>query len=99
MPDNESELRKYINKLEARIEALEKSAEERMHNLSDKWFKRPTSEHRAPKVGDKQAERELRLVLMGPPGAGTLNNHVKCLLCLSDTNYPFCREGYPIAEN
>lgn len=72
MPDNnESELRKYIHKLEARIEALEKSAEDRMHNISDKLFKRSPSEHAVPTQGGKHAERELRLVLMGPPGAGT----------------------------
>ena len=67
MPDkDESELRKYIHKLEARIESLEKAAEERMHSFSDKWFKR-TPESQKP-----TAERELRMILMGPPGAGTV---------------------------
>lgn len=67
----ESELRKYIRKLEARIEALEKSAEDRMHSFSGKWFKRspPTSESAKPTV-ESHGEKELRIVLMGPPGAG-----------------------------
>ena len=52
MPDSdESDLKKYIHKLEARIEALEKSAEERMHSFSEKWFKRsPSRELRNPRM-------------------------------------------------
>jgi hypothetical protein len=75
MPDrDESELRKYIHKLEARIEALEKSAEDRVHSFSEKWFKRsPEPQHQHPSTTSKPhftPDRELRLVLMGPPGAG-----------------------------
>jgi adenylate kinase len=69
MPE-ESELKKYIHKLEARIEALEKKAEDRMHNLSDKWFKKTPSET-VQKTTDTHSANELRMVLMGPPGAGT----------------------------
>lgn len=69
MPD-ESELKKYIHKLEARIEALEKKAEDRMHNLSDKWFNKNPAET-TPQTADTHSGNELRLVLMGPPGAGT----------------------------
>ena len=68
MPD-ESELKKYIHKLEARIEALEKKAEDRMHNLSGRWLKTPVET--APKTSDTHSGNELRMVLMGPPGAGT----------------------------
>jgi hypothetical protein len=68
MPD-ESDLKKYIHKLEARIEALEKSAEERVHSFGERWFKKaPPAETSGKSVvahGD-----ELRMVLMGPPGAG-----------------------------
>jgi adenylate kinase len=75
MPDrDESDLKKYIHKLEARIEALEKSAEERMHSFSDKWFKRSPSSSPANTAKSSTPEshggRELRMVLMGPPGAG-----------------------------
>ena len=68
----DSEIRKYIQKLEARVEALEKSAETRMQNLSD-WFKRtpaepPASTTKTATVG--HSDKELRMVLMGPPGAG-----------------------------
>ena len=70
MPDSdESDLKKYIHKLEARIEALEKSAEERMHSFSEKWFKRSPSET-AKSAYESHGNRELRMVLMGPPGAG-----------------------------
>ena len=62
---DESELRKYIRKLEARIEMLEKSAEKRMQQVSDRWFKRSP-----PSVAERDANPELRMVLMGPPGAG-----------------------------
>jgi hypothetical protein len=65
---DESDLKKYIHKLEARIESLEKAAEERMHSFSGKWFKRSSPE--TPKVAETHGEGELRLVLMGPPGAG-----------------------------
>jgi hypothetical protein len=72
----ESELRKYIKMLEARVEELEKKSEarlkamektvqERLSKASDKWFKRTATEG--------SVMRELRMVLMGPPGAGTLN--------------------------
>ena len=74
MPD-ESELKKYIHKLEARIEALEKKAEDRMHNLSDKWFKKTPAET-TPKTADIHSGNELRLVLMGPPGAGTFRTQL-----------------------
>jgi len=74
MPDrDESEIKKYIHKLESRLEALEKSVEERMHNFSE-WFKRIPAETPASTTaasGDTYGERELRMVLMGPPGAGT----------------------------
>ena len=68
MPDrDESDLKKYIHKLEARIEALEKSAEERVHSLTGKWFKRSSD---TAKPADSPSKPELRMVLMGPPGAG-----------------------------
>ena len=69
MPDrDESDLRAYIRKLEARIEALEKSAEDKVHNFSERWFKRhPTDK---PKAVQVHGDGELRMVLMGPPGAG-----------------------------
>jgi len=75
MPDrDESDLKKYIHKLEARIEALEKSAEDRMHSFGGKWFKRssPTTTTTTDKpASETHSQRELRMVLMGPPGAGT----------------------------
>ena len=67
MPD-ESELKKYIHKLEARIEALEKKAGDTMHGLSDKLFKLSPE---ATTADNAPSTKELRLVLMGPPGAGT----------------------------
>jgi hypothetical protein len=68
MPD-ESDLKKYIHKLEARIEALEKSAEERVHTFGGRWFKKaPPAETPKPVVA--HGDGELRMVLMGPPGAG-----------------------------
>jgi hypothetical protein len=68
MPD-EPDLKKYIQKLEARIEALEKSAEDKVHTFGSKWFKRtPTETSKTASV--KPSEGELRMVLMGPPGAG-----------------------------
>ena len=75
MPDrDESDLKKYIHKLEARIEVLEKSAEERMTSFGGKWFKRSlapsTSETTSAARKTPNNERELRVVLMGPPGAG-----------------------------
>ena len=74
MPEsNESDLKKYIHKLEARIEALEKSAEERMHSFSEKWFKRSPSQTTgtvSKPTYESHGNRELRMVLMGPPGAG-----------------------------
>jgi hypothetical protein len=91
MPD-ESELKKYIHKLEARIEALEKKAEDRMHNLSDKWFKKTPSET-VKTTTDTHSSNELRMVLMGPPGAGTLRSNC---LSLNVTDYPR-RKGHPIA--
>jgi hypothetical protein len=69
MPE-ESELKKYIKKLEARIEALEKSAEDRVHNFGEKWFKKTPTE--TTKTTPVHGDGELRLVLMGPPGAGNL---------------------------
>ena len=72
MPDrDESDLKKYIHKLEARIEALEKSAEDRMHYFSGKWFKRSPPETSKPTFDAPHGDKELRMVLMGPPGAGT----------------------------
>lgn len=68
---DDSEIKKYIKKLEARIEALEKSAEDRVHNLSDKWFKRSSRDAAPPKTAETHGANELRMVLMGPPGAGT----------------------------
>jgi hypothetical protein len=69
---DESDLKKYIHKLEARIEALEKSAEERMYSFSDKWFKRSPSQstESTKSLHESHGDRELRMVLMGPPGAG-----------------------------
>ena len=70
MPDrDESDLKAYIRKLEARIEALEKSAEDKVHNFSERWFKRQSTDK--PKATQVHADGELRMVLMGPPGAGT----------------------------
>jgi hypothetical protein len=74
---DESELRKYIKKLEARIEALEKAAEERMHKVSDKWFKRSLPEKHVP--------GELRMVLMGPPGAGSRSIELPLIFREGDT--------------
>jgi hypothetical protein len=77
---NDSELHKYIQKLEARVEALEKSAETRMHNLSD-WFKRTPAETPAPTTKTAttaHSDKELRMVLMGPPGAGQFCNSIGC---------------------
>ena len=72
MPDkDESELLKYIHKLEARVEALEKAAEEKAHSLSSKWFKRSSGAGEAASTAKPSSGRELRMVLMGPPGAGT----------------------------
>lgn len=87
MPDsNESDLKKYIHKLEARIEALEKSAEDRMHSFGGKWFKRSTPQETA-KQTDSHGERELRMVLMGPPGAGTFPHTIAFSLCsIGDVN-------------
>jgi hypothetical protein len=73
MPNSdESDLKTYIHKLEARIEALEKSAEERMHSFSEKWFKRSPSQsaESTKSAHESHSDRELRMVLMGPPGAG-----------------------------
>ena len=71
MPDrDESDIKAYIRKLEARIEALEKSAEDKVHSFGERWFKRPQTTDK-PKVAEGHVERELRMVLMGPPGAGT----------------------------
>lgn len=73
MPNSdESDLKTYIHKLEARIEALEKSAEERMHSFSEKWFKRSPSQstETTKSALESHGDRELRMVLMGPPGAG-----------------------------
>jgi hypothetical protein len=69
MPDrDDSDLKKYIAKLEARIETLEKAAEERVQSgFGGKWFKR------TEKSAD-QHPAELRMVLMGPPGAGDFSN-------------------------
>ena len=67
---DESDLKKYIHKLEARIEALEKSAEDRMHYFSSKWFKRSPETSKSP-TDAHHGDKELRMVLMGPPGAGT----------------------------
>jgi adenylate kinase len=67
---DDSEIKKYIKKLEARIEALEKSAEDRVHNFSDKWFKRSSTDAAPPKTTEAHGANELRMVLMGPPGAG-----------------------------
>lgn len=72
MPDrDESDLKAYIRKLEARIEALEKSAEDRVHSFGERWFKRQPTDSK-PKLAERHAENELRMVLMGPPGAGTV---------------------------
>ena len=72
MPDkDESELLKYIHKLEARVEALEKAAEDKAHSLSSKWFKRSSGAGEAASAAKPSSGRELRMVLMGPPGAGT----------------------------
>ena len=72
MPDrDDSDLRKYIAKLEARIETLEKAAEERVQSgFGGKWFKR--SEPAKPV--SEQHPGELRMILMGPPGAGMESN-------------------------
>jgi hypothetical protein len=94
MPDrDESDLKKYIHKLEARIEALEKSAEDRMHLFSGKWFKRSSSSahETAKSSAEHHGNSELRMVLMGPPGAGTDPNPLwgRDVLML-------CRKGYTI---
>jgi hypothetical protein len=77
MPDD-SELKKYIKKLESRIEALEKSAEDRVHSFSEKWFKRSPTETAPPKTTDTHGDNELRMVLMGPPGAGNCPRSQLC---------------------
>jgi hypothetical protein len=66
---DDSDLKKYIAKLEARIETLEKAAEERVQSgFGGKWFKRAETKGAAEHPG------ELRMVLMGPPGAGSQSN-------------------------
>jgi hypothetical protein len=69
MPDrDESDLQARFRKLEARIEDLEKKAEDTIHNFSDRWFKRQPADK--PKAAQVHGDGELRMVLMGPPGAG-----------------------------
>jgi len=81
---DDSEIKKYIKKLEARIEALEKSAEDRVHNFSDKWFKRSSTDAAPPKTAETHGANELRMVLMGPPGAGkgTQSMKIKDKYCI-----------------
>lgn len=83
MPDrDESDLKAYIRKLEARIEALEKSAEDKVHNFSERWFKRQSTDK--PKAAQVHTDGELRMVLMGPPGAGkgTQSLNIKNKYCI-----------------
>jgi len=91
MPDrDESDLKAYIRKLEARIEALEKSAEDKVHSFGERWFKRQPTDK--PKVAGTHSENELRMVLMGPPGAGT-----QCNCRRAGTDALMCRERHAIA--
>lgn len=97
MPNtDESDLKNYIHKLEARIEALEKSAEERMHSFSEKWFKRshsPSTESTKSTL-ESHGDRELRMVLMGPPGAGISPLFLLAIAVLIG----YFREGYTINQ-
>jgi hypothetical protein len=90
MPDrDESDLKKYIHKLEARIEALEKSAEDRMQYFGSKWFKRSPETSKSTSHAS-HGDKELRMVLMGPPGAGTSPSPLKVAWLM------LCRERYTI---
>ena len=69
MPDKDKP--DYIRNLETRIEALEKSLQEVASHWKDWLYKRETPGQPATKASHPHGDRELRMVLMGPPGAGS----------------------------